>query len=213
MNVLKQIDVYGFGNDCNIYLIDGELIVDTGTGLNFHAIKEEILSKHDVSGIKAIANTHCHFDHTGGNKKFRDWLNCQIAIHEKDIKSMEAGVGTMAELFQETARTVTADRRLKNGSVIKTKNFSFQVIHTPGHTPGSICLYDKTYRIPISGDTVFDGAVGRTDFPGGNKGELINSLNKLSEYPISYLLPGHGVTRTNGVNFNIKQLLNFLTAE
>jgi glyoxylase-like metal-dependent hydrolase (beta-lactamase superfamily II) len=136
-----------------------------------------------------------------------------IFIHEKDRKALETGSGTMAELFKERARTVTADKALRHGSVIKTQNFSFRVIHTPGHTPGSICLYDKNYKILVSGDTLFDGAVGRTDFPGGDKGNLMNSLYKLANYPINYLLPGHGAIKVSGVNFNIKQLLNFLNTE
>lgn len=213
MNIFKLIDIYGLGNDSNIYLIDGELIVDTGTGVNFPAIKKEIAAKHDVSKIKFIVNTHCHFDHTGGNKKFRDWLDCPIAIHEKDRKALESGVGTVAELFKESARTVTADKALRNGSVIKTQNFTFHVIHTPGHTPGSICLYEKDYKILISGDTVFDGAVGRTDLPGGSKGAMMGSLSRLANYPADYLLPGHGAPKIGGVNFNIKQLSNFLSLE
>lgn len=213
MNIFKCIDIYGLGNDCNIYLIDGELLVDTGTGTNFPAVKKEIEEKHVVSKIISIVNTHCHFDHTGGNKKFRDWLGASIAIHEKDRKALETGFGTLAEMFKESARTVTADKALRHGSVIKTQNFSFHVIHTPGHTPGSICLYEKNHKILVSGDTVFDGAVGRTDFPGGDKGNLINSLDKLAKYPISYLFPGHGAPKVGGVNFNIKQLLNFLSIE
>lgn len=213
MNVMKAIDIYGLGNDCNIYLIDDELLVDTGTGINFSAIKKEMQTKHDVSRIKTIVNTHCHFDHTGGNKKFRDWTGAVIAIHEKERTALETGVGTMAELFKESARTVTADKLLRNGHAIKTQNFYFHVIHTPGHTPGSICLYEKNYKMLISGDTVFDGGVGRTDFPGGNKGALINSLDKLAKYPINYLFPGHGAPKIGGVNFDIRQMLNFLSLE
>ncbi len=210
MNILKCIDTYGLGNDCNIYLIDGELLVDTGTGLNFQEIKNDMRSKHDSIGVKCIVNTHCHFDHTGGNKKFRDWFGCVLAVHEKDKSALETGSGTLASMFGETARTVTADKTLRNGSIIKTKNFSFQVVHTPGHTPGSICLYEKNYRILVSGDTLFDGAAGRTDLPGGDKVSLVNSLKKLDMLPISYLLSGHGPIRVGGANFVIKQLLNSL---
>ncbi len=208
MNVLKLVDAYGLGNDCNIYLIDNELLVDTGTGLNFPAIRKELEAKHDVSKVNCIVNTHCHFDHTGGNKKFRDWFGCTLAIHEKDRAALETGAGTLARMFGENARTVTADKSLRNGSVIRTQNFSFQVVHTPGHTPGSICLYEKNFKILVSGDTLFDGAAGRTDMPGGDNISMANSLRKLDKLPISYLLPGHGQMKVGGVNFVIKQLLN-----
>jgi hydroxyacylglutathione hydrolase len=195
----------GVGYDSNIYLIDGELIVDTGTGIFFPEVKEELELTYDISKITTIVDTHCHFDHTGGNKKFRDWLKAEIAIHEGDKKSLETGANTMAEAFGEKARTVTVDRILKNGDKIKTTNFSFDVIWTPGHTLGSICLYERKKKILISGDTLFADGVGRTDFPNSDSNQLYKSLKKLSEIPITYLLPGHGMPKIGGINFMIRQ--------
>jgi len=195
----------GVGYDSNVYLIDGELIVDTGTGLFFPEMREEIELIYDISKITNIVDTHCHFDHTGGNKKFRDWLKAEVAIHENEKRFLERGICTMAEAFGEKARTVTVDRALKDGDKVKTKNFSFEVIWTPGHTPGSICLYEKKKKILISGDTLFEDGIGSTDFPGSNKEQLYKSLKKLSSLPIDYLLPGHGMPKIGGVNFMIKQ--------
>jgi len=198
----------GVGYDSNIYLIDGEVIVDTGTGSFFNEIKEEIENcGYNVEKIKTIINTHCHFDHTGGDKKFRDWLKAEIAIGKGDKKAMETGEGTLAEAFGETARSITIDRTLKNGDKIKTKHFEFTVISTPGHTPGSICLYEKNKKILISGDTLFENGIGRTDYPGGDKKEMIKSIKKLSKLDILYLLPGHGMPKMGGVGFLIKQIL------
>jgi glyoxylase-like metal-dependent hydrolase (beta-lactamase superfamily II) len=197
----------GVGYDSNVYLIDGELIIDTGTGIFFPEIKEELELSYDINNIRNIVNTHCHFDHTGGNKKFRDWLKTDIAIHEKDKKSLETGAYTMAEAFDQKARTVTVDRVLKNNDKVKTTNFNFEVIWTPGHTPGSICLYEKKKKILISGDTVFEDGVGSTDFPGSSQDELFKSLRKLSNLTINYLLPGHGMPKIGGVNFMIRQHL------
>ncbi|HLC67697.1 MAG TPA: MBL fold metallo-hydrolase [archaeon] len=209
MQVCKDIEVLGGTNsDCNIYLVDGTLLVDAGTGNYFGDTKKEIelLGAHP----KTLVNTHCHFDHIGGNKKFRDWLKLEIAVHPADRKAVETGEGALAEMFGHTYRIMTVDRLLRNGSTIKTKNFNFEVISTPGHTPGSICLYDKTKKILISGDTVFDGAIGRTDL-GGDKEQMIDSLKKLSQLEVDYLLPGHGSPKIGGVNFMIKQMLHLMT--
>ena len=208
MQVYKGIILMGgVGYDSNIYLIDGELLVDTGTGIFFPEMKEEIELMFDPLNIKTIVNTHCHFDHIGGDKKFRDWLKAEIFIHEADKQAIETGINTIADAFGEKAKTITADKTLKNGNKIKTTNFTFDVISTPGHTPGSICLYEKKKRILVSGDTLFSDGVGRTDLPGGDSNQLYRSLQKLTNLRISYLLPGHGMPKIGGVDFLIKQML------
>jgi len=195
----------GIGTDSNIYVIDGEVVVDTGSGEFFNQAKEEI-SKIDPH-VRLIINTHAHYDHTGGNKKFRDWLKAEIAIHSKDKEALETGKGTLSHMFNSKARTITVDKVLRGGNVIKTQNFSFEVISTPGHTPGSICLYEKHKKILISGDTLFAEGVGRTDLPGGDFMQLYDSLKRLSGLQINYLLPGHGKPKIGGVNFFIKRML------
>ncbi len=208
MVILPGIEIIeGVGNECNIYIIDGEIVVDTGTGDSFPEIKDRI-----SKGIRIIINTHCHFDHTGGNKKFRDRLHAEIAVHEKDKDAVETGQGTLAENFGCTYRTLTVDRKLRNGSAIKTKNFSFEVVHTPGHTPGSICLYDKKKKILISGDTLFGDSIGRTDL-GGSKEQMKKSLDKLCGMSIEYLLPGHGPIKIGGIHFLTRQMANLLKEE
>ncbi|MEM5835271.1 MAG: MBL fold metallo-hydrolase, partial [Candidatus Aenigmatarchaeota archaeon] len=193
MQVYKGIILTGgIGYDSNIYLIDNEVLVDTGTGIFFNEIKEELENlKIDLKGIHTIVNTHCHFDHSGGDKNFRDLCKAEIAIHEEDKEALETGEGTLAELFGKKQKTVTVDRVLREGDKIKTKNFKFVVISTPGHTKGSICLYEKNKKILISGDTLFADSVGRTDFPTGDRESLIKSLKKLSKLNITYLFPGH----------------------
>ena len=209
MQIYRGIEILGgMDPDCNVYLIDGELIVDAGTGLYFGDIKKEIEGLCDVSNIKNLVNTHCHFDHVGADKKFKDWLKLSIAIHSADKKAVETGIGTLSELFGQTARIMSVDKTLRMDSVISTTNFTFEVIPTPGHTPGSICMYDAEKKILISGDTLFENAIGRTDMYGGNQEQLINSLKRLSELQIQYLLPGHGTPKKDGIDFLIKQMLN-----
>lgn len=210
MQIYKGIEMLGgIDPDCNVYLIDGELIVDAGIGFHFAEIKKEIEGLCDPRNIKLLVNTHCHFDHIGGSKKFQDWLKLSVAAHSADKKSIESGSGTAAELFGQTSRIMTVNKTLKIGSMIKTSNFLFEVLPTPGHTPGSVCLYEKNKRILISGDTLFENSVGRTDLTGGNRDQLIKSLKMLSELQIEYLLPGHGSPKKGGVDFLIKQMINF----
>jgi len=199
--------ILGTGGGSNIYVIDGELVVDAGTGEFFQETKDAIQNNIGISRLKTIINTHCHYDHSGGDKKLRDWLGAVICAHEKDRKSLETGNGTQANFFRAVSRSVTVDRKLRDGGKINTRNFSFEVVHTPGHTPGSICLYEREKRILISGDTLFEDGVGRTDLEGGDRSELRKSLERLAELPITHLLPGHGMPRSNGINFYIKQLL------
>ncbi len=212
MQAYKGIELLGgIEPDCNVYLIDGELIVDAGTGLYFGDMKGQIEAACDPANIKLLINTHCHFDHTGANKKFRDWLKLSVAVHSADKKAVETGRGTMAELFGQQSRVMTVDKILRTGSTIKTTNFVFEVMPTPGHTPGSICLYEANKKILISGDTLFENAVGRTDLPGGSQDQLMTSLKRLSQMHIEYLLPGHGSPKLGGVDFLIKQMINFLS--
>ncbi|MEM7816878.1 MAG: MBL fold metallo-hydrolase [Candidatus Aenigmatarchaeota archaeon] len=212
MQVYKGIILTGgIGYDSNIYLIDNEVLVDTGTGIFFNEIKEELENlKIDLKGIHTIINTHCHFDHSGGDKSFRDLCKAEIAIHEEDKEALETGEGTLAELFGKKQKAVTVDRVLKEGDKIKTKNFNFVVISTPGHTKGSICLYEKNKKILISGDTIFADSIGRTDFPTGNQESLLKSLKKLSKLNIMYLLPGHGIPKVGGIYFLLKQMISRL---
>jgi len=201
--LVKDIKTFGgMGYDSNIYLIDNELLIDTGTGRMFSDIKKEMGSV----GVRLIVNTHYHFDHTGGNKKFRDWLGAEIAAHYSDKGRLESG-STLAESFGDMPRIVTVDKALKNGSVLRTKNFAFEVIHTPGHSPGSICLYEKKNKILLSGDTLFSDGSGRTDLPDGSSEQMKKSLEKLSQLEIKYLFPGHGPPKIDGIGFLIKSLL------
>ncbi len=197
----------GVGFDSNVYFIDGELIVDTGSGIYFKEIRDEIENlRFNPNKIKMIVNTHSHFAHSGGDKKFRDLLKIPVCIHAAEKKNLETG-NVLAERFRKVAKSVTVDRVLHEGDVIETTRFSFKVIHTPGHSPGSICLYDERRKILISGDTLFSDGPGRYDLPGGDRELLIDSLERLMNLNIMYLLPGHGMPKTGGIIYLIKQSL------
>lgn len=177
--------IEGIGPDSNCYLIDN-ILVDSGTGMDKNYLHEKINeSGFNPEEIAMIVNTHCHYDHTGGNYLFP---NAKIAIHEKDaeyIENTDDSV-TASFLFGKSIERHDVDLKLKEGDKIA----NFEVLHTPGHTPGGICLYDG--EILISGDTVFsEGGFGRLDI-GGNSEDMGNSLNRLQKLDAKYLLPGHG---------------------
>lgn len=176
--------------DSNIYIL-GDTVVDTGTGMNPGNLMSRIRGAGVEPGsIKHIVNTHCHFDHTGGNRLF----DADIAIHSLDAEALREGddAKTVAYMFSASMEPMEVAVEIGDGDFIG----DFEIIHTPGHTPGCICLYDG--RSLISGDTVFaDGGFGRVDV-GGDINELAKSIKKLMKLDIEYLFPGHGPWVDNG---------------
>jgi glyoxylase-like metal-dependent hydrolase (beta-lactamase superfamily II) len=208
MQIVKGIETLGgVEQEPNVYVVDGELVVDCGTGFIFPDAKRAIESRYETYKIKKVVNTHGHFDHAGGTKKFRDWLKAEVMAHAGDREMFEHGINNLAELFNETPRIVTIDRFLRDGAALKTANFSFQVVHTPGHTAGSVCLYEPDRKILFSGDTLFEGSIGRFDLPTGDREKMLASLNRLNELNVQYLFPGHGPPKIGGFSFLVKQMI------
>jgi hydroxyacylglutathione hydrolase len=192
----------------NIYVIENNMIVDTGLG-KFSQKLIEILQQNGIEP-RIIVNTHCHWDHCGGNETLKNAFEARIFIHEKDAEALEKHTElTLCSLFGEIANPLKVDKKLKENEEIATENFNFRVIHTPGHTPGSICLYEEQKKILISGDTFFGDAIGRTELPGGCIRALKASLEKLSRIDTKLLLPGHG----KPVKGNIPQLIRRCLSE
>jgi hydroxyacylglutathione hydrolase len=182
--------IEGLGYDSNIYLI-GDVIVDTGTGMNQNYVFSEIQKAGmDPADITKIVNTHCHFDHIGGNPLF----SADIAIHHLEAPALEKGDerAMVSYMFGKSVPPMEVKTKLHEGDKIN----EFEVIHTPGHTSGGICLWDG--EVLISGDTVFsNGGFGRLDV-GGSLIDMIQSLEKLKKLDVQYLLPGHGPWTDNG---------------
>ena len=158
-------------------MINKNTLVDTGAGQN----KDYLFSKLRENGVEPgdiefVVNTHCHFDHIGGNYFFP---NAKIAVHRNDAVSMRnkdtLGTGGNAFVFENGANS-RVDIELEDGDEIA----GFKVIHTPGHTSGGICLWDGENL--ISGDTIFaGGGVGRMDI-GGDYQDMKNSVEKLLDF-------------------------------
>jgi hydroxyacylglutathione hydrolase len=177
--------------DSNIYLA-GDTVIDCGTGFNFTRLRDIFKAlKTEMKDVKHVINTHGHFDHVGGNGYF---LNAKVAIHEADAGILEKGDNELsnAGFFDGKLQPKKPDRTLKEGDKFSSDKLDLEVIHTPGHSPGSICLYDKKRRILFTGDTVFSDGVGRTDIAGGDPEELEKSLQRLLKLDVEKILPGHG---------------------
>ena len=198
------IFILGFNMDSNCYLVNDNILVDTGAGQNkdylFSKIRENGINPED---IELVVNTHCHFDHIGGNYFFP---NAKIAVHKLDAISMKnkdtLGTGGSAFLINENNSRV--DMELVGGDKIA----DFEVIHTPGHTAGGICLWDGENL--ITGDTIFaGGGVGRMDI-GGNYEDMKNSVEKLLELDVKNIYPGHGPCVENNGKDHIKLSYSYL---
>jgi len=194
---MKIHQIGGKNFDSNIYLIIDKIIVliDAGTGMNFETVKQN-LSKFDLkpNDIELIVNTHCHYDHVGGDMNFIRSANCDVFIHELEADLLRKGDGviTCADMFGKKLEPIDVAKELREGGKIELGELTLEVLHTPGHTAGGICLYAPKQRILFSGDTIFSDGVGRTDLPTGDVTALHNSIEGLLKLDVQTIYPGHG---------------------
>lgn len=148
-----------------------------------------------------IINTHLHIDHVAGIPFLRKKFGAPVLAHEGD-KFLGDGISDQARMFglDMPLENIEISEYLKAGDVIKIGDGKLEVIEVPGHSKGSIALYDPDGHFLISGDALFKGSIGRTDLPGGNYKELIGSIedNLLSLPEDTVVLPGHGPASTIG---------------
>ena len=177
----------------NCYLVFDQdfgqgVVVDPGMESEFVLSEAH---KRDLT-ITAILCTHGHFDHAYLNGFFKESLGCPLLIHEADAPLL-AGMADHVALFGYPAQTSPPpDAFLKDGESVPVGSGSLKVLHTPGHTPGSVCLLADGFV--LSGDTLFAQSVGRTDLPGGSYEQILASIReKLLDLPDpTEVFPGHG---------------------
>jgi len=152
-------------------------------------------------GIKlwGIINTHGHGDHIGGNGFFKETFKCPIMIHEADAPMLTDNKKNLSEYMGTPLPLFPPDRILQDRDTIQMGEHQIKVIHTPGHTPGSISLLIEKFL--ISGDTLFEMSIGRTDFPSGSYSQIISSIkDKLFILPEDTIVfPGHGPRTSIGM--------------
>ncbi|MGB8953475.1 MAG: MBL fold metallo-hydrolase [Candidatus Aminicenantales bacterium] len=156
----------------------------------------------------AILNTHGHIDHVGANKDVKDKFHIPICIHPSDSPMLGGVQQLELSLFLGAQDSPPPDRLLNDGEEIKVGNSHLKVLHTPGHSPGSVSFLGNTFL--ISGDTLFMEGVGRTDLPGGSLRELEHSIKeKILTLPDeTIVLPGHGPLTSVGKERNSNPFLS-----
>ena len=194
--ILERLELGPFASNC--YIVGDEsvhegIIIDPGAeaGRILKTVKAKGLA------IKTIVVTHTHPDHIGAVKAVKEGTNAEVAVHADDSGALKTA-SPMAAMHGFGIQAVPPDRLLKGGDSVNAGNLSFLVLHTPGHSPGGICLLGE--GVVFTGDTLFNMSIGRSDFPGGNYNQLLTSIHtKLMILPDNTIVyPGHGPESTIG---------------
>lgn len=192
-----QIPVNPFAMNCYIYydentkegvIIDPAVYSDEEKNALKNMIEENKIS------IKYILNTHGHLDHILGNKFAKDYFNVPVLMHKDDLFLLENSKA-QAQLFDiDLEEPPPVDTFIDENSIIELPSFKFKIIHTPGHSPGSVCFIDENYKHVFCGDLIFKNSVGRSDLQGGDHNVLISSIknNLFKNTKDDFILfPGH----------------------
>lgn len=184
----------------NAYLLDKALI-DVGGDTQF------ILDKlsQELKELDYLFLTHAHFDHASAAADVQK-IGCKVVMHQQEYEHLKAN---MSQVFAR----IEPDILVEGNETFEVGDLNLKIIHTPGHTSGSICMYEPEQKWLFSGDTVFPhGSFGRVDLPGGNAFQLVKSLQTLSEMDVKMIYPGHDdpVENGNHISDSLKMAREFL---
>jgi len=193
---MKVHYIAGVAYDSNVYLLESDdpIVVDTGTGMSADSTLAEISRIVPLEDIGRIVLTHSHYDHIGGAEAMCRATGAKLYLHEAEAGPIKDGDMslTASRMFGKAMGKLDVEP-LTEGQELSCGSSVLEVLHTPGHSPGSIALFDRQSRSAIVGDTVFcDGGVGRWDLPGGDLRKLKSSLKRLGTLGLKNMYPGHG---------------------
>ncbi len=152
---------------------------------------ESVLKSMNIEKLKYILLTHGHFDHIMGVKRLQKSFGGEIVIHEADADCLSDSKKSLSSVWGFECPAFECDKTVSDGDILNLGEEKIEVIHTPGHTVGSVSY--KTEKIIFSGDTLFRASVGRTDFPGGSMEKILSSIKRLYSLDGDYrVCPGHG---------------------
>jgi glyoxylase-like metal-dependent hydrolase (beta-lactamase superfamily II) len=179
--------------DSNTYVIKGNpsVIIDPGSAEFLSALTQD-LQRDGIqpTDIDIIVNTHLHGDHCWGNEAFKEISGAKILCHPRQKRFWNTSIVEAANFFGLPPMAFTEDGYLDE-TKLDAGDIELELIPSPGHSPDSICFYSRKEKALICGDVIFAQNTGRVDLPGGNTDELKQSIERLSQLPIEYLLPGH----------------------
>jgi glyoxylase-like metal-dependent hydrolase (beta-lactamase superfamily II) len=182
-----------YENNCNSYLVQGDrtILIDPGhSHFTDQLFKEMRADGFLPDHVDLILTTHCHPDHMEGLEAFLD-TRAKMAMSQEEERYLLRSGKTLFELMGRPLPRYRIDFFLKEGE-LQVGREVFEIYQTPGHSPGSLSIYWKARKALFTGDVVFYGGIGRTDFPEGNSKLLLQSIERLSQLDTELLLPGHG---------------------
>lgn len=202
--------VSGAAFDGNVYLVLDERPILVDAGMMAGPILKNIKRYIEPSRVEMIVLTHCHHDHSGAAPALKEATGARLMLSEREIGCIGDDLTTVAYLFGQQAPEYRVDEALREGMVLELGEWRLEVLETPGHSMGSICLYERREKVLFSGDTVFpEGSIGRTDMYGGDTIKLVKSIERLAELDVRTMYPGHMDPTSRNVNSQIRMSLGF----
>lgn len=193
--IFEAMTVGSFLSNC--YIVGSDTTRDAAIidpGADFNRIVNKVVELN--LNPKIILLTHAHGDHIGAVNELVDKYNTLVYIHKDDVEMLKESNANFSKMIIGKSISIAPDKELNDGDIIKLGDLDLEIIHTPGHTKGGICI--KVENIMMTGDTLFNKSIGRTDFPGGSFDEIINSIkDKIFKYDDDTVIyPGHNSPST-----------------